>query len=147
MRWVGDGAPLDLAQCEYWIEVTKRNYETYGYGMFALVERAADTVVGFCGLVHPGGQREAELKYALCRSAWGRGLASEAAAAMLAIASSAFALDRVIATTAPENTASHRVLMKAGMHRGAIIHEEDGTETLLFAWQAGEPEGQPRIAS
>jgi hypothetical protein len=49
--------------------------------MFALVERETGAVVGFCGLVHPQQQVEAELKYAFLRSAWGRGLATEARAA------------------------------------------------------------------
>lgn len=140
MRWVGDGKPLDLAQCRHWVEVTQHNYATRGYGMFALVERESGSVAGFCGLVHPGGQAEAEIKYALSRSFWGRGLASEAATAMLAVASSVFGLDRVIATTAPENAASHKVLLKAGMSRGALLPDEDGIETQFFAWQAGETE-------
>lgn len=137
MRWVGDGKPLGLSQCEYWIEVTHRNYATRGYGMFALVGRESGSVVGFCGLVHPGGQVEAELKYALCRQFWGQGYASEAAVGMLAAAAK-FGLDRVIATAAPENAASHRVLLKAGMHCGPVQRNEDGSETQVFFWRAGE---------
>lgn len=136
MRWVGDGKPLDLLQCEQWIEVTRRNYATRGYGMFALADRASGSVAGFCGLVHPGGQVEAELKYALRRACWGQGIATEAATAMLAAAASCFGLARVIATAAPENIASHRVLLKAGMQRGALRREEDGSNTQLFVWQA-----------
>jgi RimJ/RimL family protein N-acetyltransferase len=135
MRWVGDGEPLDLAQCEHWVEVTHRNYATRGYGMFALVSRELSSVIGFCGLVHPGGQDETELKYALCRKFWGQGFASEAAAAMLAAASSNFGRQRVIATAAPENIASHRVLLKAGMQRGPVQRNEDGSETQVFVWQ------------
>ncbi len=137
MRWVGDGKPLDLAQCERWIEITQRNYVARGYGMFALVSRDSGSVIGFCGLVHPGGQAEAEIKYALCREHWGKGFASEAAAAMLAAASSDFGLPLVIASTAPENVASHRVLLKAGMRRGPVIPNDDGTETYVFIWRAG----------
>jgi len=48
MRWVGEGKPLTLAQCEQWVDVTHRNYATRGYGMFALVSRASGSVVGFC---------------------------------------------------------------------------------------------------
>ncbi len=136
MRWVGDGQPLDLAQCAQWVEVTQRNYVTRGYGMFALVGRESGSLIGFCGLVHPGGQVDAELKYALCREFWGQGLATEAASAMLAAARSRFKLDRVIATTAPENLASHRVLLKAGMQRGALRRNEDGSDTQCFFWQA-----------
>src|SRR5262245_49238419 len=62
MRWVGDGEALELAQCEQWVEVTHRNYVARGYGMFTLVGRKSSTIIGFCGLVHPGGQVEAELK-------------------------------------------------------------------------------------
>lgn len=139
MRWVGDGQPLDRAACERWIDVTLRNYATRGYGMFALVDRAgegSDAVIGFAGLVHPGGQREAELKYALRRASWGRGLATEAAAALLACGAARFGLERVIATAYPDNLASHRVLEKAGMRRGELRREDDGSDTQLFEWTA-----------
>ncbi|MGM9490785.1 GNAT family N-acetyltransferase [Ideonella sp. YS5] len=143
MRWVGDGQPLDLAQCEHWVEVTLRNYAERGYGMFALASRESGEVIGFCGLVHPGGQREVELKYALRRESWGRGLASEAAAAMLGYAGSVLGIRRVIATTAPDNVASHRVLLKAGMRRGELRANDDGSFTQLFAWTAEGGENAP----
>jgi ribosomal-protein-alanine N-acetyltransferase len=136
VRWVGDGTPLDRAGCEKWVEVTHRNYATRGYGMIALVERHSGAVVGFCGLVHPGGQAEAEIKYALHRDWWGKGLATEAATALLAYGAARFGLASVIATTAPENEASHRVLLKAGMERGELRREDDGSLTQLFVWRA-----------
>jgi [ribosomal protein S5]-alanine N-acetyltransferase len=139
VRWVGDGEPLDRALCEKWIAVTHQNYATRGYGMFALVQRESGQVVGFGGLVHPGGQPEAEIKYALHRSSWGQGFATEAASALLAYGASVFGLTEIIATTAPENEASHRVLLKAGMARGALRENDDGTFTQLFVWQAGSP--------
>ena len=134
MRWVGDGTTLDLAQCENWIEVTKQNYLARGYGMFALVNRESGLVIGFCGLVHPGGQVDAELKYALSREFWGQGFASEAASAMLVAASSRFGLLRVIATIAPENIASHRVLLKAGMLCCGVLRDKNGSEVQYFVW-------------
>lgn len=137
MRWVGDGQPLDLAQCEHWVEVTHRNYAARGYGMFALVGLGSRAVIGICGLVHPGGQVEAEFKYALRREHWGQGLASEAAAAMLAAGASVFGLDHVIATAAPDNVASHRVLLKAGMQRGPVQCNADGSDTQVFFWRRG----------
>jgi [ribosomal protein S5]-alanine N-acetyltransferase len=136
VRWVGDGKPLTRADCETWVEVTHRNYAARGYGMVALVERASGAVVGFCGLVHPGGQEEAEIKYALHRDWWGKGLATEAAVALLAYGASRFGLTHVIATTAPENEASHRVLLKAGMERGELRREDDSSLTQVFVWRA-----------
>jgi ribosomal-protein-alanine N-acetyltransferase len=136
MRWVGDGQPLTLTQCEEWLHVTRRNYATRGYGMSALVERATGRVIGFCGLVHPGGQVQAEIKYALRRDAWGQGFASEAAAGMIGHAASALGLREVIATTAPENLASHGVLGKAGLQRAELRDNDDGSQTQVFRWRA-----------
>lgn len=136
MRWVGDGEPLDRAGCEEWVAVTLRNYARRGYGMFAIVERASGQVIGFCGLVHPGGQPEAEIKYAFRRECWGRGLASEAAPALLNHGASAHGLQHVIATVAPDNAASQRVLEKAGMQKDALRRNDDGSLTQLFVWRA-----------
>lgn len=137
MRWVGDGRPLQAEQCEEWIGVTLRNYATRGYGMVAIVERASGETIGFCGLVHPGGQPGAEIKYALRRDRWGHGFATEAAHALLSWGAAAFGLREVIATAAPENKASHHVLLKAGMRRGELRHNGDGSQTQLFVWTAG----------
>jgi len=143
MRWVADGEPLDAAECARWLDVTAANYLLRGYGMAALVEKSTGSVIGFCGLVHPDGQPEAEIKYALKRSYWGQGLATEAARAMLAYGAAAHGLQHIIATIAPENMASHRVLEKAGMTAMALRNNDDGSVTLLFGWQAptGEPPG------
>lgn len=135
VRWAGDGKPLNRALCEKWIEVTLNNYATRGYGMLALVGRESGAVIGFAGLVHPGGQAEAEIKYALHRSRWGQGFATEAASALLAYGATHFGLAEVIATAAPENEASHRVLLKAGMQRVALREDEDGTLTQWFVWR------------
>lgn len=135
MRWVGDGTALNLAQCEEWIAVTRRNYAMRGYGMFALESRRQGDVVGFCGIVHPGDQPEPEIKYALRRRFWGQGLATEAATAMLKKAPS-LGLCHVIATAAPENVGSLAVLQKAGMQRGPVIDNGGGSRTQLFTWPA-----------
>lgn len=136
MRWVGDGRALSREDALRWLEVTERNVARRGYGMCALVRRGSDEIVGFCGLVHPGGQDEAEIKYALARAHWGAGLASEAVAGMLAWGQRAFGLRHVIATTAPENAASHRVLRRAGFGDGALRRNDDGSTTQLFEWSA-----------
>jgi [ribosomal protein S5]-alanine N-acetyltransferase len=136
MRWVGDGQPLTLEQCESWFEVTDANYAKRGYGMFALEEKRSDQVVGFCGLVHPGGQALPELKYAFERACWGQGLASEAAPALLSYGASAHGLLHIIATVAVGNLASQRVLTKSGMHLSHRRANEDQSETLVFVWDA-----------
>lgn len=142
MRWVGDGRPITREECHHWIKVTLNNYAVRGYGMFALQDRSSSEVIGFCGLVHPRGQEEAEIKYALGREFWGRGLATEAVRAVLAYGAAELGIDYVIATVAPENRPSHRVLLKAGMRHGELRENEDGSVTQIFEWRK-EGKGAP----
>ena len=135
MRWVGDGEPLPREDCVRWVEVTENNYARRGYGMSALVLRESGAVIGFCGLVHPGGQEAVEIKYALVRDHWGQGLATEAVGAMLAYGAQAFELSRVIATIYPENLASQRVLEKVGMRVLEDRGNDDGSITRLLVWE------------
>jgi RimJ/RimL family protein N-acetyltransferase len=138
MRWVGDGKPITREACIEWFAVTARNYERRGYGMTALVERASSDVIGFAGLVHPGNQIEVEIKYALKRARWRQGFATEVVRDLLNYGAKTFALSEIIATTAPENTPSHRVLLKCGMKKGILRSDNDGVQTQIFHWQASK---------
>lgn len=142
MRWVGDGEPITESGCKKWFEVTHANYAKRGYGMFSLESRASGEVMGFCGLVHPGGQTEPEVKYAFLKSHWGMGLASEAVPALLEYGARQHGLARVIATVAPANLASQRVLQKSGMHLVQQRENEDGSLSRVFEWLA-PPDQQP----
>jgi RimJ/RimL family protein N-acetyltransferase len=139
VRWVDDGEPITQEECVRWLQVTRANYTKRGYGMFAVEEKVAPGAVGFCGIVHPNGQTEPEVKYAYLRSHWGRGIATEALIGLIQFGATAHGLHYMIATTAPENTASHRVLLKAGMERGALRDNGDGSYTQVFHWRS--PDG------
>ncbi|MEO0515347.1 MAG: GNAT family N-acetyltransferase [Planctomycetota bacterium] len=135
VRWCGDGSPLTVAQCREWFSVTENNYRKYGYGMFTVAEKKSDNVVGFAGLVHPGGQEDVEIKYAFDRSRWGQGLASEVVPALLQYGNSSHGIGKIIATVAQENAASQRVLVKSGMSLQASRTENDGSQTLIYCWE------------
>ena len=132
MRFVGDGSILTPEEADRWLEVTAANYARRGYGMFTLEDRGTGAIVGFAGLVHPGDQVEAEIKYAFDRRWWGRGLATEAVTHLLAAGAAQFGLRHVIATIAPDHGASQRVVAKAGMTRAPDRVEEDGSITRVF---------------
>jgi len=136
MRWVGDGKPITTEECAHWMEVTRRNYEKRAYGMFAVERKSPSGVIGFCGIVHPGGQTEPEIKYAYLRSVWGLGFATEAVVGLIHYGAQVHGLDYIIATTAPANIASHRVLLKAGMLRGKLVSEDGGESTQYFYWSS-----------
>jgi RimJ/RimL family protein N-acetyltransferase len=104
--------------------------------MFAVELKRESGVIGFCGIVHPGGQEVAECKYAYLRRFWGQGIASEALVGLIGYGVTAHNVPFMIATTAPENIASHRVLVNAGMVKGEFRHNEDGSFTQVFEYTA-----------
>ena len=85
--------------------------------------------VGF-GVFEPTG--DVELGYTLARAAWGRGYATEAAAACLAAGLAHLDVERIVALADVENTASHRVAERLGMVRDGIV-EAHGRPHVLFA--------------
>jgi RimJ/RimL family protein N-acetyltransferase len=107
-------------------------WERDGYGMWIAEERATGAVIGHCGLQRLDGGDEVEVGYYLGRAAWGRGYATEAAAACLAYGFERCGLPRIVAVVRPENTASRNVLGKLGLR-----HQRDGhfygAEASLFA--------------
>ena len=137
MVWVDDGQPIPYEDAVRWLAVTAENYRTRGYGMSALVLQDTGTIIGFCGLVHPGGQEEVEIKYAFKREYWGQGFATETVRAMIAYGRAQHDMRYIMATTAPQNSASHAVLLKAGFRRAALLDNADGSRTQVFEWHDG----------
>jgi len=132
VRWIDDGQALSASEAARWMQVTFSNYGKRGYGMFAIEEARSAKLIGFGGLVHPGGQVDAEVKYAFLPEVWGRGLATEFVQGLIDWAKSAHGLPRVIATVAPENLASQRVLLKSGFRQSEARIESDGSRTEVF---------------
>ena len=92
-------------------------YEDRGFGLLAAELRDTGELVGrICFLdteVDP--TADAELHYHLAPAAWGSGLATEAARAVLEWAFDAGRLRRVVAVIHPLNHASRRVAEKCGL--------------------------------
>ncbi|MEZ6164573.1 MAG: GNAT family N-acetyltransferase [Phycisphaerales bacterium] len=133
--FVDNGEPLDRAGCVRWVEVTEANVRTRGYGMCIVRCRETRELIGFIGLVHPGGQEVPEIKYALRPQWWGRGYASELVAGLTSHGITHLGMDRIIATVHPENTASARVLKRCGYRLIETRTNEDGSETLVFGFE------------
>jgi ribosomal-protein-alanine N-acetyltransferase len=82
--------------------------------------------------------RQGSVGYALWREQWGRGLATEAATAMLDLGFERLGLHRIEATIEPDNSASVRVAEKLGMRLEGRMKERFSTpdgwrDSLLYA--------------
>lgn len=93
---------------------------------WAAEDRASGEFLGWFSL-RPDpdrGPNDVELGYRLRRTAWGRGLASEGAAALVDKAFGEFEIARIFAKTMSVNLASRRVMEKAGLTFVRTFFEE-----------------------
>jgi ribosomal-protein-alanine N-acetyltransferase len=87
----------------------------HDFGHWAVSERGADELIGFCGLRLLDDGPEIELLYAFLPAYWGRGLATEAASAWLSAGFTTFAHERIWALTDAPNVRSEAVMQRLGM--------------------------------
>jgi len=78
---------------------------------FLICLRDSNRIVGGIGL---SGDAEAELGYWIAREHWGRGYATEAGSAVMAMADGSLRLPRIMARRATDNSRSANVLRKLG---------------------------------
>ena len=118
LRWLGAGLespdpPAERSRrslaafLEHWAE--------RGWGVWAVLDRASGDFLGQCGIRYWTEIGEVEILYALARRVWGRGLATEAAAAALADGFARVGLARIVAVTRPANLGSRAVMTKIGL--------------------------------
>ena len=106
--------PYDTDHAEAWIDecLAKPNGHEYG-ARFAIEDPGAPALAGGAGLT-PGDDGEFELGYWIARPLWGRGYASEAAAAVVELGLTKLDYTEICALVFGENPASVRVLEKIG---------------------------------
>lgn len=104
-------------------------------GWWAAIERTTGAFLGWFALIEEGDDPPAgvDIGYRLRRSAWGKGYATEGARALVRKAFTELAVERVYAETMAVNTASRRVMEKAGLRYVRTFHLEwddpiEGTE-------------------
>ncbi len=134
VRFIGDGTTADAAETAEWLTRSLHRNDHEGFDRRSVVLPDDGSLLGWCGIAvwDIQGTIERELGYVLGREWWGRGYATEAAAAMRDHARSALGLTRLIALIHRDNEASKGVARKLGMvyERVAEFH---GRLVELFA--------------
>jgi RimJ/RimL family protein N-acetyltransferase len=143
VRYLGSGAPGDLAVAWRTVAMMIGHWHMRGYGPWVITSRTDGEILGRAGLWHAEGGPGVELGWMVRRSAWGQGIATEAARAALAWAWDHVPTDHVISVIHAMNAPSVRIAQKLGQRlestdtvNGAAVH----TYGIRRADASGHPE-------
>jgi RimJ/RimL family protein N-acetyltransferase len=126
MRYIGSGRTLTREETWRAMAAALGHWVLRGYGLYAVEEKGSGRFVGRVGLINPEGWPGLELGWMIGRDQWGRGYATEAAAAVVRMAYDPLGATHVISLIRPQNVASIRVAEKLGAIRESTIQFLDG---------------------
>ncbi len=102
-----------------------------GFGLWVLEWHDQPEFLGWVALFEFADTKNFEVGYRLKRSAWGQGVATEAAAFMINHGFNSMNLEMICAVSYQENLSSHRVLEKVGLsRRGKFLY--GGVDAAYF---------------
>ena len=126
MRYIGDGSLRTREQTKAGIFRTQRIYAMFpGLGFWIAEQKPKRTFIGVFALIYIPRTVEVEVGYRLHKFAWGHGLATEGARALVQYGFDTLGLNRIVGLTHADNDPSKRVLMKAGLQSRGMGHYYD----------------------
>jgi ribosomal-protein-alanine N-acetyltransferase len=129
-------APFSLEQTEGWVQRNIDRYREYGFGRYGILLKENGKLIGDCGVVvtEIDGQIENDLGYIIHHPYWGKGLATEAAAAWKRYAFDTLQLSRLCANMAFDHTASRRVAEKLGLKKEKTFYNQRNHNILTYLY-------------
>ena len=138
MRYLGGPQTREVSDAT--IARARAHWEAHGFGRLAIEERSSGENLGWVTLEVvdlPGFTDDVEIGWRLARSHWGRGIATEAARAVLDRAFESLSLVRILAIADPRNAGSLGVMRKLGM-RHLADGVDDGEPVTIHVVVAAE---------
>jgi len=143
-RFIGDNGTRTLDDARAYLrDGPLTMYARDGFGLLAVDLNTTGETVGMCGLIRREGVADTDLGFAFLPAFRGRGLAREAAEAVLHDGHHRLGLPRIVAYVAPGNAHSMQLLGALGMRAEGTISLPGSTEELLMfssvaaTWRAG----------
>ncbi len=132
-----DAPPFNREQMKQWIDRNLAHQNQHGYGLFAVILKSNQELIGDCGLEHTRFEEKpcVEIGYDFLSKYWNQGYATEAAAAVKDQAIKKLNIDRRILCSfiRKRNKASQRVSEKIGMQR-IKEYQKYGIDYFLYAF-------------
>ena len=139
MRNVGDRGVRTLEQARDAVRSSAlRLYADHGFGPYAMVRKSDASRVGICGLFKREHLDHPDIGFALLPEFCGKGLAGEAAQAVLDHARDDLRLETLTGIVSPGNAPSIRLLQKLGLSfSGMVAMPGDEHEVCLYSRALG----------
>ena len=130
-------------EAQAWLDRQRERYATYGFGLWAVVEKASGQLIGQCGVTMQDwcGREVPEVGYLFRRSKWHQGFAAEAAAACRDYAFHTLGFPEVFSIIRENNFPSQHVALRNGMSvRGSFVKHYYGVDMphLVFGVRRGQ---------
>jgi RimJ/RimL family protein N-acetyltransferase len=124
MHFTTTGPDSSIEKTKARLAKYQEHQSAYGFSKWIILDRATGSAIGDSGLLNLEEYGRIDLGYRFAKPYWGKGLATEAAAAWVRAAFGDFHIARLTAFVHPENVASIRVLDKLGFRT-------EGRETIM----------------
>ncbi len=111
-----------------------RSYTVNGYGLYAVVLRETQEVIGMSGLVRRENLPSADIGFGFLPGFMGQGYAYESAQRVMTYAKNELQLSPILAITSLDNERSIRLLRKLGLNHQRVIDWE-GEDIYLLSTQ------------
>jgi [ribosomal protein S5]-alanine N-acetyltransferase len=115
MRFSQSGGDKSLEETAARVQKLIDHQTKFGFSLWVVEDRATGAILGDCGLKQLEDGPEIEVGYRFAKAHWGRGYATEAAAASVEYGFIKLELSRIVAVVDPVNVASCRVIEKIGL--------------------------------
>ena len=114
-RFLWDNETISCERTAAVVERSTASFVAHAFGLWAVSFKDSKELVGFCGFWHFHEPPQLELLYGIAPDHWNRGLATEAANAMIQNGFNVLGFTRIEASTDAANVASVRVMERAGL--------------------------------
>ena len=127
--------PFDEVQTKNWIKRNIQRYQADGFGLWAVVLKETDEVIGDCGLTLQmiDGNQLPEIGYNIHKNYWQRGFGSEAAHAVRDWAFEHTEYDTLYSYMKYTNVASSLTAQAIGMTKVKAYPDEDNGISYAYA--------------
>ena len=134
LRFIGDRNVHSIADAEAYIaKGPLDSYEKNGFGLYLVELKEGGAPAGMCGLIRRDTLPHVDIGFAFSPRFWGRGLALEAAAAVMAYGRDTLGLQPILAIVNPDNERSISLLEKIGMRFERMLRlPTDDFEVKVF---------------